>query len=168
MYYDFISKSYDELYGEEQIKKWKIISRYNFRGKKVLDVGCGTGIITKEISKITEVVGIDSSKEMVKIAKNKGINCIVSSALNLPFKNKSFDVVVSTTVLQDIKREDWDVFISEVNRVTKRDAIISLLKRNKKSEELKKMFSKYFKILDLVEEEKDYIFFLRRRENANM
>ena len=162
MYYDFISKSYDELYGEEQIKKWKIISRYDFRGKKVLDVGCGTGIITKEISNITEVVGIDSSKEMVKLAKKKGINCILGNALNLKFNDNSFDVVISTTVLQDIEKKNWERFLSEIHRVTRDSAIISVLKRNKKIEKLKELFSKYFKVLEIVEEEKDYIFFLRR------
>ena len=163
MYYDFISKSYDELYGKEQLKKWELIqSNYNFRGKKVLDVGCGTGIITKEISKITEVIGIDSSKEMVKLAKKKGINCILGDALNLKFNDKSFDVVISTTVMQDIKRENWKKFLSEIRRVTKDSAIISILKRNRKIDELKKFFSNYFEISKVIEDEKDYIFFLRR------
>ena len=164
MYYDFISKSYDELYGKEQINKWKIIhSRYNFRGKNVLDIGCGTGLITKEISKITKVIGIDSSEEMIKKANERGLNCILGNALKLPFKDKEFDIVISLTVLQDIKKSNWGKFISEVHRVTKDFAIISLLKRNKKLEDLKNFFSRYFEVNDFVEEDKDYIFFLRRR-----
>ena len=45
-YYDNISKSYNQLYGEEQKKKLDIIKDcvHVKKSYKLLDVGCGTGI----------------------------------------------------------------------------------------------------------------------------
>ncbi len=170
--YDTIARSYDELYGSEQMNKFGyIFSNYEFgKNQRVLDVGCGTGMITFEISKfVREVVGIDKSKEMIKIAKkSSNIRYIVADALNLPFKDKSFDLVISTTVMQDINKKDWSKFLKEIHRVTNSDAIVSILKFNKSLNDLKSLFSKFFEIEKVIEEEKDYIFFLRRRFDANL
>ena len=70
--YDVIAKSYNELYGREQLNKLGfILSNYNFKSNQVvLDVGCGTGIITFEISKLVKkVIGVDKSNEMLKLKK---------------------------------------------------------------------------------------------------
>ena len=50
-YYDGISKGYDELYGQEQLLKWsKVKEIITFsREDTILDIGCGTGILTETI-----------------------------------------------------------------------------------------------------------------------
>jgi len=73
-------------------------------GSNILDIGTGTGYIPFQIvqksRKAIEVIALDLSKSMVKIAKNNTANLhnvavIMGDALNLPFKDESFDVVMS-------------------------------------------------------------------------
>jgi len=161
-YYNGIASGYDELYGEEQLKKWEIARKIISFDKDdvVLDIGCGTGIITKEIAKLVrKVVAIDISKEMIKNApKAKSIKYFVADATKLPFPDKSFDKIISFTVLQDIK--DKDSALSEMKRVCKGKILLTVQKRNKKIDEIKKLVSKYSRINELIEEEKDFVFLL--------
>ena len=161
-YYNKIAKGYDELYGTEQLNKWNEAKKFiKFSKKdKVLDLGCGTGLVTKQIAKkVNFVIGLDLSPNMIKHAKlADNVKYIVGSAERLPFENQSFDKVVSFTMIQDIKY--WTKVFKEMKRVSKGDMLLTVLKRNKKLPELKKKFSKYFKIKKVHEEEKDYIFLL--------
>lgn len=70
------------------------------RGDRVLDIACGTGIITGVLFEMSEagVVGIDLSSEMIKVAKdkykdNKAISFINEDFLNCSFNSK-FDCAV--------------------------------------------------------------------------
>lgn len=89
------------------------------KNKKVLEVGCGTGIILEKVQKYNpkELKAVDFSSQMVNIAKKKGFNVTTADATNLPFKGKSFDLVYSFKVLPHIK--NIDKAISEIKRVTK-------------------------------------------------
>ena len=158
-YYDGIAGGYDELYKEEQLKKWQE-SRKLIKFSKndvVLDVGCGTGFLTAEVAKLVkEVVGIDISEKLIERAvKTKNVKYIVADAEKLPFGDKTFDKVVSFTMLQDV--EDKDAVLKEMKRVCKDDVLLTVLKRNKSFEEIEQMVSKHFKIKKRIEEEKDFI-----------
>ena len=69
-------------------------------GSKVLDLACGTGIISKPLHDLfgAEVFGLDISSEMIRIAKQKhegyeGISFEVGDFFNMDFEEK-FDWVV--------------------------------------------------------------------------
>ena len=162
VYYDEIAKGYNELYGEEQLKKWEIAKKLINLSKndRVLDLGCGTGLITEKISKkVDSIVGLDLSEEMIKNSiKRNNISYVVGNAKKLPFENNEFDKVVSFTVIQDIDK--WDYVLKEIKRVSKGEILITVLKRKKNLTELKKIISAYFKIKNFDEEEKDFIFLL--------
>lgn len=66
---------------------------------KVLDVGCGTGIITPLIFEITnsEVIGIDLSDKMIEIAKNK-----YKDNKNLKFINEDFYKFINNEKVDEI------------------------------------------------------------------
>lgn len=50
----------------------KLLGRYRFQGKKVLDLACGTGALTRELAKAGfEVIGLDRSPSMLEKAKGK-------------------------------------------------------------------------------------------------
>lgn len=73
----------------------------------ILDIGCGNGALTYDLAgKAKKVIGIDLSKENIKIAKEKfsasNINYIVGNVVKeLP--DKKFDVVILSNALEHIE-----------------------------------------------------------------
>jgi ubiquinone/menaquinone biosynthesis C-methylase UbiE len=64
-------------------------------GKRVLDVGCGTGRLAAGlVERGNRVWGVDSSPEMVQAAKARGVNAKVARAERLPFKEDWFERAV--------------------------------------------------------------------------
>jgi len=82
-------------------------------GQKVLDVGCGTGLLSLKFLKKADcyITGIDSSSEMLSIFGDKikklglsdRIVLKIEDAANLDFKPDSFDIVASTVALHHLK-----------------------------------------------------------------
>ena len=74
-------------------------------GNKVLDVGCGTGVLAREalrrIGLEGQVVGLDLNEGMLAVAARAEpkIEWRRGDAASLPFKDASFDVVVSQFAL---------------------------------------------------------------------
>ena len=71
------------------------------RGERILDVGCGTGHLTKLIAEMgAEVVGIDSSPEMIEAARTAwpDINFVLADAADFSF-TEPFDAVFSNAAL---------------------------------------------------------------------
>jgi len=97
---------YDYLYQGKDYKKEcgfleEIFSRFSFKIKSILDLGCGTGGHTIILAKRGyHVVGVDRSEEMIKIAERKtrdaklSIKFIKSDIANINFHEK-FDAVIS-------------------------------------------------------------------------
>jgi len=69
-----------------------------------------------------EVLGVDGSKEMIKIAKRKASSkmldaeFVIGDVSDLRIKDSTFDLVLSTLVLMDVK--ELDKAVSEIARVT--------------------------------------------------
>ena len=96
-----------------------------------LEIGCGSGPVSKHISKKYEVkvVGTDVDKDQIKLAKEnsknlRNITFLVADATNLPFKDKSFDIVISINVLHHIY--NWMDALKEINRVLKNGGYLIL------------------------------------------
>lgn len=74
-------------------------------GHRALDVGCGTGILAREIAtrigSVGDVVGIDPSPGMVAVAKQlaPAVEWREGVAESLPFPDQSFEAVVSQFAL---------------------------------------------------------------------
>lgn len=155
-YYNKISKGYNELYKEEQLKKLSIIKN-NIKINKnnlLLDVGCGTGVSSQFNCK---VIGIDNSIKLLKININK--NKILSNAENLPFKDNIFDIVISMTALHNFNNIESS--LKEIKRVGKNKFVFSVLKKSKKISQIKRLIEKYFKMNRIIEGDKDIIFFVK-------
>jgi ubiquinone/menaquinone biosynthesis C-methylase UbiE len=69
----------------------------------LLDVGCGTGHIIQELAtdrKPSELVGLDVSKAMLKVAKPNcskfdNVGLVVAHGLKLPFPDQAFDIIIT-------------------------------------------------------------------------
>jgi 2-polyprenyl-6-hydroxyphenyl methylase/3-demethylubiquinone-9 3-methyltransferase len=88
----------------------------------VLEVGCGGGILSEEISKMGYVMtGIDPAEKSLATAiehavkNNLAIKYQHGSGENLPFQSASFDVVLCCDVLEHV--QDLPRVIAEISRV---------------------------------------------------
>ncbi len=68
--------------------------------KQVLDLGCGTGIVTRQMVEMgLDVIGSDIDAQMmeqaVKDSEGLNINYVVNPANNIPFSEESFDMVTA-------------------------------------------------------------------------
>lgn len=88
--------------------------------KKILDVGCGTGLMIKYLrSKKIDTYGCDISKIAVQMANKNNAKKVafVASATALPFTNNSFDMVISISTIEHLTPKEAKQFIKEVRRV---------------------------------------------------
>ncbi len=153
-YYNNISEGYPELYHKEQISKMLKATKYIPTGKQVLDIGSGDGILSKIIK--NKIIALDISFNMLK--NNPSKTRINANARSLPFKDESIEVITSFTMIQDITR--FSDIIEEIWRILKKEGItiISYLKRSNKAREIEMALRETFKIIEIIEEEKDLIF----------
>ena len=156
-YYDQIASAYDELYGEEQKNKARIILQHLplTPSTTLLDIGCGTGIATALFP--CNTTGIDTSPQLIEQAK-KRINAQVADAHHLPFPDQSFDIVISLTAAHHFSLA---AFI-EMKRVAKSQIVITILKKSSKREELDSTIRKLFKVTKVVHDKKDIIYLLTK------
>lgn len=90
---------------------------------KILDVGCGTGIVLLELNKYGKTVGIDVSINSLKFCRRRKIeNILLSEAQELPFKKESFDLVMALDVIEHL---DYDIQVmKEFKRICKKDGYL--------------------------------------------
>lgn len=110
MTHEFDGKKYEKA--SEHQKEWgnKLISELNLKGNEdILDLGCGDGKLTENLSKLVPngfVLGIDASKGMVNVAKEKEKNNLKFQLFDINKINKinrKFDVIFSNATLHWIK-----------------------------------------------------------------
>lgn len=67
--------------------------------ERILDVGCGDGVLTRKImDRGAEVLGIDDSPDMVRAAREKGVDAVLMDAADMPFAAE-FDAAFSNAAL---------------------------------------------------------------------
>lgn len=108
------------------------------RGKNVLDVGCGEGILLEkllDVDYVTYGIGIDFNLNALKfrqekIFEKKFINygLIIGDAVNIPLKDKSFDFVLSSQFFEHVY--DKANALNEQVRLLKKKGIIVIEQAN--------------------------------------
>jgi ubiquinone/menaquinone biosynthesis C-methylase UbiE len=97
-------------------------------GESVLDVGCGTGVLTRlaarKVAPSGHAVGIDASPQMIATAQRKAGNVSrlefhVAAIEQLPLETGTFDVVLSSLMLHHLPDDLKKSGLSEVRRVLK-------------------------------------------------
>src|SRR3989344_1232984 len=88
----------------------------NPRGKKVLDIGFGNGIIAGEFIKAGALVyGLETEEDLVKMSGNSNMH--LYDGRKFPFDRDSFDYVYSTSVLEHMSYPEE--VIKEIGRTLK-------------------------------------------------
>lgn len=88
------------------------------RGARVLEVGCGTGLILERLAATAEDAwGLDLSPGMLDVARGRGLQVVEGSATEIPFDDGHFDVVCSFKVLAHVP--EIGKALAEIARVTR-------------------------------------------------
>ena len=102
---------------------------------KILDIGCGGGLLTEPMKKLgADVVGIDASEKNIKIAKlhskknNLNIKYLCVSPENFIAKEK-FDVILNMEIVEHV--EDIDFFLKSSSKLLKKGGIMFVATLNK-------------------------------------
>ena len=97
---------------------YNMIQKADYKGKRLLDLGCGMGHTASLLSNLVDVVGIDFSQEAIKIACQKSKGAFIYGGVHmLPFPDSCFDYVVAKDVLEHIP--DDEQVLDEISRVCK-------------------------------------------------
>ncbi len=122
--------------------KYSILKKYKNTDKKrplknirILDIGCGGGLLCEPLSKLgAEVVGIDASEKNIKIAKlhsrenNLRINYFCASPENFKIKGK-FDVILNMEIVEHV--ENVNFFLNQSTKFLKKEGLMFVATLNK-------------------------------------
>ena len=149
--YDWWNKSghYKLLHRLNPVRLEYILSKCNIHDKRVLDIGCGGGILSEQLHKHGAIVtGIDSSSKSITIArqhaeeKNYDIKYINKSIFDITDCD-SFDFIVCFEMIEHIDKPNE--LIKKINELSadKSGLFLSTINRNLKSFVLAKIIAEY-------------------------
>ncbi len=118
-------------YITEKIKQeFNLLNRNNnfLKDLKILDIGCGGGLISEPLARLGgEVTGIDASEKNIKVAKlhskknNLNINYLNKSPEQLNDSEK-FDIVLNLEIVEHV--ENVDLYIKSCSNLLKKNGIM--------------------------------------------
>ena len=92
-------------------------------GKKILDIGCGTGTLASMLAEKNEVFGIDICEKAVEMAKRRNVKAMLGDAeKKLKFKKDFFDIVICKDVFEHLKFPEKT--LKEISRVLKKEGLL--------------------------------------------
>lgn len=105
-----------------------LINNNSFLSKnelKILDLGCGTGGMTKNLEKFGQVLGVEQNRIALALCKKRNIKVISGSVEKITIKNKKFDLITLFDVLyhQNVKES---LVLKEVFRLLKKNGYLLL------------------------------------------
>ena len=124
-WFDQLAGKWDTMFTAEIIARLrKIIAALDIQpGDKVLDLGCGTGVLfpmlLEKVGRSECIIGLDISSEMLKKAQAKGyaIECVQADAQRIPLMDNTFDWVICNAAFPHFM--DKSFALHEIHRVLK-------------------------------------------------
>ena len=117
--YDGLADWYDAEFQPSPLEgdAWQVARRLVGEGSgALLDIGCGTGAYAAALAELGwTVTGVDLSEDMLRRAREKGVNAVRADAADLPFEDASFDAALSIFTHSDF--DDFPAALREVARV---------------------------------------------------
>lgn len=172
--YDIYADEYDKsLAYLDSFEGDKIFAMMgDVEGKRVLDIGCGTGRMIENLRKFgAKAVGIDVSKEMLRVARKKFLSTefVLGDAENLPFEDEEFDMVIASFVV--VHLGDLRLAFEEVHRVLKDGGVFIVTNINQRKAPKLQMGKKeiviksfYHRPETLIQELKNCFFTVEKEE----
>ena len=97
----------------------------DWREKKILDAGCGTGAILQRLGNPEKNVGIDLAAEAVEFCRQRGLTNVRQGDINaLPFDDASFDAIISSSVIYHDWVPDVARAVREMHRVLRPGGVV--------------------------------------------
>jgi 2-polyprenyl-3-methyl-5-hydroxy-6-metoxy-1,4-benzoquinol methylase len=104
-------------------KRSQLFKKWMGENKKVLDMGCRDGILTRHFIEKNEVTGLDIDKQALEACR-ENLNIETKWAdfsLQIPIPTSSFDVVVAGEVIEHLPYPE--ITISEISRILKPEGL---------------------------------------------
>jgi ubiquinone/menaquinone biosynthesis C-methylase UbiE len=122
-----LAPTYDELRPTDS-NWWELfevlVGEADLVGRRVLDVGCGTGRVAAALAERgSRVWGVEPSPEMAERARARGVNVKIAPAERLPFKEAWFERAVLWLVVHLLDRP---AAFAELARVLSPDGRIAI------------------------------------------
>jgi SAM-dependent methyltransferase len=119
--YDGIADWYDAEFQPAPLESETWLTLVELLGEghgALVDIGCGTGSYAAALAGLGwTVTGVDVSEDMLRRAREKGVETVRTDATALPFENDSFDAAVSVFTHTDV--DDFAGVVREVARVVR-------------------------------------------------
>jgi ubiquinone/menaquinone biosynthesis C-methylase UbiE len=115
------ASSYYRMYGKmknwnlQSVSSFELLSNLSGRDASILDVGCGTGYLSRLFLHYT---GVDLDIEGLRIAKTlfPTRDYVCASATHLPFRDSSYDTAIGYDCIEHV--DDTGRFLAEMARVS--------------------------------------------------
>lgn len=135
VYYAKRAEEYEEVYRRDDLvrreeqRKLADTLRNTLRGRRVLEVACGTGYWTQFLSETAQsIVATDILHKVLEIAKSKQYECPVSfrleDAYKLSFEDDAFDGGLANFWFSHVPRKRIDLFLKGFHRVLRNGSAI--------------------------------------------
>lgn len=143
-FFDTVSENYYDLYNDRSpggyafvLRRQRVLELFDKPGGKVLDVGCGSGIMVEALlERGCSFWGVDPAPGMIEDATKRfgdvpNVHLAVGSAESLAFPDNYFDAVLCMGVVERVK--DDRLALAEMIRVLKKDGTLVVTMPNKYS-----------------------------------
>jgi ubiquinone/menaquinone biosynthesis C-methylase UbiE len=123
---------FNELENKPLDKKlYELFASKVIKNGKCIEIGCGPGEISTYLNTIgiTNIIGIDKSKEMIEQAKkhNQNVQYIQGDAFELSFDNNCIDGIVAPYLIVNFSDKEIEKSFQEMNRVMKLNSPILIV-----------------------------------------
>ena len=113
-------------------RRVKMLTSHLGPGRKVLELGCGTGYFTRELATTgADITAIDISPELLEVARRdcpqRNVTFEIQNAYALSYADDTFDSVIGSSVLHHL---EIDNALHEIQRVLKPGGLIYFTEPN--------------------------------------